>query len=76
MRLRDKILVGLLATGLAITAAYAQWQVGDHAIPIGNGAGVTGFNSAVPGAAGIPLISNGVAVDPSFGTVVVAGGGT
>lgn len=74
--MRNKLLIGLFGLGLAATAAYAQWQVGDHAIPIGNGAGVTGFNSAVPGNAGIPLISNGATVDPSFGTVIVQGGGT
>lgn len=76
MRIRDKVLFSALAMGLAITAAYAQWQVGDHAIPVGNGAGVTGFNSAVPGTAGVPLVSGGASVDPAFGTALVVGGGT
>ena len=41
------------------------------------GAGTATITNVVPSiTAGIPLISNGAAVDPSFGKAVVAGGGT
>jgi hypothetical protein len=56
--------------------ALAQWQVPDHAVPIGRGPGVTGFKNAAPGTAGVPLVSQGAAADPFFGTVTVPGGGT
>lgn len=46
--------------------AVAQWQVPDHAVPIGNGAGVIGFSSAAPGSSGQCLVSNGASSDPSF----------
>jgi hypothetical protein len=46
--------------------ALAQWQVPDHAVPIGRGPGFTGFKNAAPGTAGLPLVSNGAAADPSF----------
>lgn len=53
--------------------AAAQWQTPDHSVPIGNGAGVTGFNSAGPCAAGIPLVGNGSTTDPSCQQIVAAG---
>lgn len=43
----------------------AQWQVPEHAVPIGRGAG-TGFKSSSPGAAGTVLTSNGSSSDPTF----------
>lgn len=55
--------------------AAAQWQVPQYSIPIGLGSG-TGFGSAAPGATGVPLVSQGAAANPAFGTAVVAGGGT
>lgn len=45
--------------------AVAQWQVPEHSIPIGLGSG-TGFKFAIPGTAGLPLLSNGPSSDPSF----------
>jgi hypothetical protein len=51
---------------LASTPAVAQWQVPDHAVPIGRGPGFTGFKSAAPGAAGQSLISQGASRDPIF----------
>ena len=45
-----------------------------HNVLLGEGTLDVAF--AAPGAAGIPLISNGASSDPSFGTAVVAGGGT
>lgn len=58
---------------LVASPAIAQWQTPDHSIPIGNGAGVTGFNAAVPGTAGLPLASNGASADPSFQLLTAAG---
>lgn len=40
------------------------------------GAGTTTIAKVAPGAAGIPLVSTGVAAYPSFTTALVAGGGT
>lgn len=57
---------------LPLSGASAQWQVPDHAVPIGNGAGVTGFNSAAPGTSGQCLKSNGTGADPSFQACSVA----
>lgn len=45
---------------------YAQWQAPQHSIPLGQGAGVTGFGSVAPGTVGLPLVSNGASADPSF----------
>lgn len=61
--LRYATFAGLL---FAAAPAFAQWQVPTHSVPVGEGIGVTGFNSAVPSAAGLPLVSNGAAADPSF----------
>jgi hypothetical protein len=49
-----------------VEPALAQWQVPDHAVPIGRGPGFTGFKNAAPGTVGLPLVSNGAASDPSF----------
>lgn len=53
--------------------AAAQWQVPDHSVPIGNGVGITGFANAAPGTAGLPFVSNGPTVDPSFQLLNTAG---
>lgn len=49
-----------------LTMAYAQWQTDNHSVPIGKGAGFTGFSGALPGSAGQIFISNGPTADPSF----------
>jgi hypothetical protein len=52
---------------------------GDTSIPAYNvviGAGTSALTWAAPGAAGIPLVSAGAAVNPAFGTATVPGGGT
>jgi hypothetical protein len=56
----------LLALLLAAPPASAQWQTPNHSVPIGMGAGNTGFNNAAPGATGGILTSNGPSADPSF----------
>lgn len=55
-----------LALLMGVAPAAAQWQVPNHAVPIGQGAGVTGFANTPPGAAGQVLGSNGAAAHPSF----------
>jgi hypothetical protein len=45
-----------------------------HSVLLGEG--VAPVNFAVPGTAGIALVSAGAAADPSFSTVLVVGGGT
>jgi len=52
-----------------VSPALAQWQTPNHSIPVGRGAGMTGFGNAAPGTSGLPLKSNGPAVDPSFGPI-------
>jgi hypothetical protein len=69
---------------LALTSVAFAQTVPNHAVPIGRGPGVTGFNSAAPGQAGRLLQSNGPGVDPTFNTVgslppgpyIVTGGNT
>ncbi len=61
-----------LAFLLACAPAFAQ-QTAIHSVPIGKGAGNTGFNAAVPGTAGQPLVSQGPSTDPAFGTIANSG---
>src|ERR1700719_728045 len=61
-----------LAFLLACPPAVAQ-QTAIHSVPIGKGAGNTGFNAAVPGTAGQPLVSQGPSADPAFGTIANSG---
>lgn len=58
-----------LAALAAASPAVAQWQTPDHSVPIGRGAGATGFKNSSPGAAGSVLTSNGVSADPSFQSI-------
>ena len=60
----------------AFNPAAAQWQAPNHSVPVGQGAGVTGFKSAAPGATGLPLTSNGATSDPSFQAIGNAAFGT
>ena len=62
-----------LALQVACAPAFAQWQVPNDAVPIGQGGGVTGFAFAAPGAAGQPLASNGGGALPSFQALPNAG---
>jgi hypothetical protein len=61
-----------LAFLLVCAPALAQ-QTAIHSVPIGKGAGNTGFNAAVPSTAGQPLVSNGPSADPGFGTIANSG---
>lgn len=61
---------------LFTSPALAQYQVPNHSVPIGRGAGVQGYGNAAPGAAGLPLVSGGSSVDPAYGPAGINGGGT
>lgn len=73
-----KFVVAATAIFLSCVATHAQWQTPNHSVPVGRGAtagaGNTGFRSAVPGTAGLPLLSAGAATDPAFGAVALSGG--
>lgn len=63
----------LFVIGVA-SPAYAQYQVKKNAVPIGRGAGATGFSAASPPATvGLPFVGNGDVTDPSFQKVPNAG---
>lgn len=65
MKLMRTIIITVAIAAASIVSAAAQWQVPDHAVPIGRGGG-TGFKSAVVGPRGTVLRSNGMANDPTF----------
>jgi hypothetical protein len=65
-------LAAALAFLLACAPAFAQ-QTAIHSVPIGKGVGNTGFNAAVPGTAGKPLVSQGTSADPAFGNIANSG---
>jgi hypothetical protein len=74
---RITIMVASAAFFIAQSAvAQNSGTVSNHAVPIGKGAGVSGFSSAAPGTSGLPLASNGASADPSFQVLGTAGGGT
>lgn len=58
--------IAFLAALAAASPAVAQWQVPDHAIPVGRGGGATGFRNVQPGSAGLPVVSNGPTSDPTM----------
>lgn len=61
------------ATGSTVT--YQLTGLTNHNVLVG--AGTATITKVAPSAtSGVPLISNGSSADPSFGTAVVAGGGT
>ena len=62
-----------LAFLLIYAPAFAQWQAPNHSVPLGRGAGVTGFGSAAPGTSGQPFVSQGASADPAFGTIANSG---
>lgn len=69
-------LAAALFLAMPLPAAFAQWQTPSHSVPIGKGGGVVGFGSAIPSTAGLPLVSNGATLDPSFQSLTGAGFGT
>jgi len=66
MKLFRIFLVELLLYVSFCVPSHAQWQTPIHSVPIGNGGGSTGFNSAGPGAVGTVLTGNGSSADPTF----------
>jgi len=75
MRSLHKLVLWVASAAFFIASAQAQnsGTVANHAVPVGKGAGVSGFTSAAPGATGIPLTSNGASSDPTFHPVTNAG---
>lgn len=73
MKMFRNIAFAIAATLALAAPVSAQWQVPNHAVPVGQGGGNIGFNSAAPGTAGQPLVSNGASVDPTFQAVPNSG---
>lgn len=65
-----RLLAVVLALFIAVSPTAAQWQASNHSVPLGRGAGATGFGSAKPGPAGSALVSNGTTSDPSFQPII------
>lgn len=65
----------IFTTGVSNVVTIELVNLTNHNVLVG--AGTTTITKVAPSAtAGIPLVSNGAAADPSFTTAVVAGGGT
>jgi hypothetical protein len=65
----------ITTSGAASTLTVQLQNLTDHNVLVG--AGTTTITKVAPHAtSGVPLISQGAAADPTFGTAVVAGGGT
>jgi hypothetical protein len=69
MKNLKRLLFAIVAIAGLSSGVAAQWQVPDHAVPIGNGPGVVGFASAPSGTAGRVLIDQGTGADPVFRTI-------
>lgn len=54
----------IVAMCVVSTPVMAQWQVPDHSVPVGRGAGISGFKSVGPCLAGVPIVGAGVSADP------------
>lgn len=67
--------VALLAAFFIASAlpATAQWQTPDHSVPVGRGAGATGFKSVAPGTSGLPFVSQGSSADPAYQALTGSG---
>lgn len=78
MKYLNRLLLVLASASFFYASAQAQnaGTVSNHAVPIGRGPGVTGFTSVSPGTAGIPFVSNGASLDPSYQVLGLSGGGT
>ena len=57
---------------LACSPAQAQWQTPNHSVPLGRGAGVTGFKSVGPCAATQTIMGQGAAADPICGQQIIS----
>lgn len=67
--------VTVVGTPLTSTLTYELTGLTNHNVLVG--AGTATITKVAPSAtSGVPLISQGAAADPAFGTAVVAGGGT
>ena len=64
------VLLGLLICASPIDSAEAQWQTPQYSVPIGKGAGFTGFNSAAPLSAGSLLAGTNASTNPAFSNII------
>lgn len=60
------VLLALLFAGPTLGQTLPKGSVA-----VGKGPGISGFTAVAPGAAGNPLVSNGVGVDPSFQAIAL-----
>lgn len=67
MKFALRLAAFVVAAVLAPPPVAAQWQTPDHSVPVGNGGGVTGFNSVGPCVAGVPIVGAGTSADPACG---------
>lgn len=61
-----RLFFALLLVAAVQTAAHAQYQTPQYSVPVGRGAGASGFDNAPPGVAGGLLRSNGPSAKPTF----------
>src|SRR5665213_3354905 len=66
MRIFAKLVCAIGLLLVISSPALAQWQVTNHAVPIGRGDGIIGFSAATTGTAGRVLTDKGSGVDPAF----------
>jgi len=64
-----------VALSLFCTGAAAQWQTPNHSVPLGRGAGVSGFGAVGPCAANTPIVGQGATVDPACVALLLSGAG-
>lgn len=64
----------ITTSGSASTLTTQLTGLTNHSVLVG--AGTTTITKVSPSTAGIPLVSNGASLDPSFTTALVVGGGT
>ena len=69
--LRNLVLFVVVALGSF--PAFAQYQVPNHATPVGRGLGYIGYGSFGPCSAGIPFVGAGVSADPTCAQLGSAG---
>jgi len=71
-----RVLLAEILLYAAVAPAHAQWQTPAHSVPIGQGGGNIGFNSAGPSAVGTFLGGNGASLDPTFKAIYAERGVT
>lgn len=74
MNFKSKLLISAGFAIALVTAAYAQWQAPNHSVPVGRGAGVTGFGSVGPCTANQLMVwTGGVGSNPACTATLPSG---